>query len=191
LVTYQFSGTVDAITDTSGSQHFVPPSIHDGSTFVGTFTFDNSAAGQVNGSDAFYRGTALQLSASVTIDGTYTYTLTTPTAQDEIDILGTSFEFFKRGPTVLEGFPPNPPFSHFEFLGQTQTDILANAIVTNGGLPSAGVSDQQTLNAPYYFIGARLSSVQLSVPEPLSLTLLGLGACGLAGYALRQRRSNS
>ncbi|TMQ30958.1 MAG: hypothetical protein E6K70_23410 [Planctomycetota bacterium] len=82
IITYGFSGTVNSITDTS-TNHFVPTSIHNGSTFVGTFSFDNSAPGQVSGGNGFYRGTALKLSASVTIDGTFTYTLTTPTASDD------------------------------------------------------------------------------------------------------------
>jgi PEP-CTERM motif len=185
IITYGFSGTVNSITDTS-TNHFVPTSIHNGSTFVGTFSFDNSAPGQVSGGNAFYRGTALKLSASVTIDGTFTYTLTTPTASDEIDILGTSFEFFKRGPTVFESFAPNPPFSHFEFLGKTQTDILANALV-NGTGASSGVSDQQTSGSPYYFIGANISSAQLSaIPEPATLLLMGTGAVCVAAFWRRQ-----
>src|SRR5579883_3357230 len=115
-VTYQFSGTVTSFTDTSTSR-YVPASVQDNvSTYVGTFSFNNSATGQVSSEDAFYRGTALGLTATVTIDNTYTYTLNTPSSNDEIDIIGNSFELFKRGPTVTEGFSPNPPFSHFEFL---------------------------------------------------------------------------
>jgi PEP-CTERM motif len=188
IITYHFSGTVNSITDTS-TNHFVPTSIHNGSTFVGTFSFDNSAPGQVSGGNAFYRGTALKLSASVTIDGTFNYTLTTPTASDEIDILGTSFEFFKRGPTVFESFAPNPPFSHFEFLGKTQTDILANAVV-NGAGASAGVSDQQTPGSPYYFIGAGISQLS-AIPEPATLLLLGTGAVCLAAFWRRQVKAGS
>jgi PEP-CTERM motif len=190
IITYDFSGTVNSITDTS-TNHFVPTSIHNGSTFVGTFSFDNSAPGQVSGGNAFYRGNALKLSASVTIDGTFTYTLTTPTASDEIDILGTSFEFFKRGPTVFESFAPNPPFSHFEFLGKTQTDILANALV-NGTGASSGVSDQQTPGSPYYFIGAGISSAQLSaIPEPATLLLMGTGVICMASCWRRQLKARS
>ncbi|WP_149111108.1 FG-GAP repeat domain-containing protein [Limnoglobus roseus] len=164
-VTYQFSGTVTSITDTS-TNHAVPVSIQDNvSTYVGTFSFNNSATGQVSGGNAFYRGTALELTATVTIDNTYTYTLNTPSSSDEIDILGNSFEFFKRGPTVTAGFSPNPPFSHFEFHGQTQTNVLASAIVTAGSNPSSGVSDQQTAGAPYYFIGAsNLTVANVSPP---------------------------
>ena len=188
IITYDFSGTVNSITDTS-TNHFVPTSIHNGSTFVGTFSFDNSAPGQVSGGNGFYRGTALKLSASVTIDGTFTYTLTTPTVSDEIDILGTSFEFFKRGPTVFENFAPNPPFSHFEFLGKTQTDILASALV-NGTGASSGVSDQQTAGSPYYFIGAGISSAQLSaIPEPATLLLLGTGAVCVAAFWRRRLKA--
>ncbi len=142
LVTYTFSGKVDSITDTS-TDHYVPTDIQDGSTFVGTFSFDNTAPGTIDGADAFYRGIALDLSETVTINGKYTYTLITPTSQDEIDILGDTFEFFKRGPTVYTTFAPNPPFSFFEFIGQTQTNILSNAVISSKNA-TAGVSDQQT-----------------------------------------------
>jgi hypothetical protein len=190
IVAYTISGTVDAITDTS-TNHFVPTSIRDNvSTFVGTFSFDNSAPGSVSGSDGFYRSTALKLSATVTIDGQYTYTLTTPSASDEIDILGTSFEFFKRGPTAFTSFAPNPPFSHFEFLGQTQTNILSNARVSGGPNTSAGVSDQQTSGAPYYFIGAGITTVQV-VPEPRLPVLLVAGAGVLLVFARRPWRTSA
>jgi hypothetical protein len=188
-VTYTLTGTVNAITDTS-SNHYVPTSIHSGtSTFVGTFSFENSAPGSLSGSNGFYRGTALNLQASVTIDGQYVYTLTTPTASDEIDIIGGAFEFFKRGPTVTEAFAPNPPFSHFEFLGLTQTNVLKNAQVTFASNSSAGVSDQQTSGAPYYFIGSGITTLQ-SVPEPSALALTGLGAvCLFVVVGLRRKVS--
>lgn len=188
-VTYAFSGTVNAITDTS-SNHFVPTSIHTGSsTFVGMFSFENSAPGQLSGSNGFYRGTALNLQASVVIGGKYTYMLTTPTSSDEIDIIGGAFEFFKRGPTVNTAFAPYPPFSHFEFLGLTQTNVLQNARVTFASNSSAGVSDQQTSSAPYYFIGSSIATLQ-TVPEPSALVLTGLGAgCLLVMLGLRRKVS--
>jgi hypothetical protein len=187
-VTYFFSGTVNAITDTS-TNHFVPASIQKNvSTFVGSFSFDNSAPGTVGGGNGFYSGTALHLRATVTIDGKYTYTLNTPTANDEIDIIGNAFELFARGPTVTTSFAPNPPFSHFEFLGTTQTDILANAVVGGAGA-SAGVSDQQTPTAPYYFIGAGITSLQpAATPEPSSLVLTGIGAGSLLLCRWKRRK---
>jgi hypothetical protein len=175
-VTYTFSGTVTSITDT------VQDNV---STFVGTFSFNNSAPGQVISGNGFYSGTALDLHATVTIDGKFTYTLTTPTASDEIDIIGNAFEVFKRGPTVFTDFAPNPPFSHFEFLGTTNTPVLADAVVGGGPNTTAGVGDQQTPNAPFYFVGASIASVSQVVPEPGGLTLAALAA---AGAALRARR---
>lgn len=187
VVTYSISGKVSVFTDTSGEQHYVPTSIvRNVSTFVGTFSFDNAAPGQISGSNGFYRGTALSLSCDITIDGQYRYVLDAPTAQDEIDILGTSFGLYKRGPTVATGFSPNPPFSHFEFRGTTQTNILSDAVL--GNVPSsAGVSDQQTSGAPYYYIGANISSVAQAVPEPGSVALLLAGAMGLALRRGRRR----
>jgi hypothetical protein len=188
LVTYRFSGTVDAITDTS-SNHYVPTSIRDNvSSFVGMFRFEDSAPGSIHGTDGFFPGLALDMSASVTIDGRYTYSLMVPSSQDEIDILGDSFEFFKRGPTVHTAFAPFPPFSHFEFLGHVQTDILSQVHLSHQ-YSSAGVSDQQTAGARYYFIGAGLSSIQQSVPEPCSVVLVGIGAGGLLAYGWARRNA--
>jgi len=187
VVTYAVSGTVDGFTDTSGA-NYVPASVQPNvSSFVGTFSFDNTAPGSVNGGDAVYKGTALSLTADVTIDGRYRYTLTAPTAQDEIDISGTSFELFKRGPTVTTGFSPNPPFSHFEFEGTTQTDILSTVVLGNVA-SSAGVSDQQTSTSPYWYIGANVSSVQ-PAPEPSSVTLLAVAAGSLLAGAWKRRRN--
>ncbi len=181
IVTYYFSGTVDAITDNSG-QGYVPPGIQNGSTFVGTFSYDNSAPG----SNGIYSGTALNLAASVTIAGQYNYILGSPTSNDEIDLLGSSFELFGRGPTVTEPFSPNPPFSFFQFLGTTTSDVLANAQVINTA-SSAGVSDAFTPSAPYYFIGAGIASVA-PAPEPSSFFLVGIGAGGLLLRILKRRR---
>jgi len=188
VVTYAISGTVSVFTDTS-TNHYVPASIRPNlSTFVGTFSFDNAAPGTVSGSNGFYRGTALNLSCNITIDGQYQYALNAPSTQDEIDILGTSFGLYKRGPTVSTGFAPNPPFSHFEFRGTTQTNVLSNALISNV-TSSSGVSDQQTSGAPYYYIGANISSVAQAVPEPGSVALLLGAATGLALRWGRRRAS--
>jgi len=172
LVTYFISGKVGVITDTSPN-HYVPTSITPNvSDFIGSFTFDNSAPG----TGGAYRGTALQLSAHITIDGKYDYIINSPTANDEIDIFGTSFGLYLRGPTVALNFAPNPPFSHFEFQGTTQTTILSQVVL--GPTGTAGVSDQQTPDDFYYFIGTNTSTV-VATPEPTSLALVGVFAGGL------------
>jgi hypothetical protein len=189
IVTYSLSGTVSVFTDTS-SNHFVPTSIQPNiSTFVGTFSFDNSAPGQISGSDAFYRGRALNLSANITIDGVYNYSLNSPSDQDEIDILGaSSFGLYLRGPTVFTNFAPNPPFSHFEFIGKTNTNILSLATISpNGG--TAGVSDQQTPGMPYWFIGSNVTSVA-AVPEPSTFALVGVLASAFYMRRLMGRDSS-
>jgi hypothetical protein len=185
IVTYYFSGTVNAITDPGNG--YVPSGIQNGSTFVGTFSYDNSATAYYSDSNnAYYRGTALNIAASVTIAGQYVYTLGPPQSNDEIDLIGSLFEFFGRGPTVTEGFYPNPPFSFFQFLGTTTSDVLANAQVVNT-TSSAGVSDAGSGDPNYYFIGASLPSVA-QVPEPSSLFLVGIGAGGLLMRILKRHR---
>jgi hypothetical protein len=186
IVTFFISGKVSVFTDTS-SNNFVPASIQPNvSTFEGTFSFDNSAPGQISGTNAFYRGKALQLSANITIDGQYNYAINSPTDSDEIDILGNSFGLYLRGPTVTTNFAPNPPFSHFEFNGTTNSQFLNLAkLDPKGG--TAGVSDQQTPNQPYWFIGSNISSVTV-VPEPSSAALVGVLA---AGFCLKKYRNRT
>ncbi len=85
-VTYSISGTVSgAITDES-TNHYVPTSIIDGSTFTGTISFDKSATGTIGGSSAQYRGTDLNLAVDILIAGQYEYVDTTPSNSDEIDL---------------------------------------------------------------------------------------------------------
>src|SRR6185369_7443282 len=108
------------------------------------------------------------MAASITIAGKYTYTLGAPTIDDEIDIFGGpsnfSFGLYARGPTVTEPFAPNPPFSHFEFQGTSNSNVLSVLSVKNVN-SSSGVSDQQTPSDFYYFIGSGITSVQqVAVP---------------------------
>jgi hypothetical protein len=191
IQTYQFTATVTSITDTSPGKTMVPSSIQPGSTIVGSFSYD-----AISGTSGFYRGTGLMLSANATIDGTYGYSVTTPTTNDEIDIFGTplNFEYFKRGPTVPTLFDPNIPVSHFEFTGIDSTSVdpsLAQLSLPTGGPPASfGVSDQQTPDSPYWFIGANITSLQqTSAPEPSSLLLLASTAGLTCAYARWRRRA--
>lgn len=189
VITYEISGTVNTITDTSSS-HYVPTSIQKNvSSFVGTFSFDNAATGTISGNNGYYHGKALNLSVNVLIDGQYNYLLTTPSDSDEIDILGTSFGLYKRGPIVQTTFAPYPPFSHLDFHGTTQTNILSNAKLGSTGV-SAGVSDAEATGQPYYYIGANLTSVQQVTPEPSSAILLAVlaGSLLIYGSGRRMRR---
>jgi hypothetical protein len=187
MMTYAISGTVAGTITDESTDHYVPTAITDGSTYAGTISFDNAAPGTSDANGAYYRGTALDLSVNILIDGQYDYQDTTPSVSDEIDILNTShgltFGLYKRGPVVSTSFAPDPPFSHLDFLGTTQTDILSNAQIT--GVTSSGVGDTEATGSPYYYVGANLSTVQL-VPEPSTLGLLAAGAVAL--LALWQRR---
>ncbi len=185
VITYSISGTVGGTITDESADHYVPTSITDGSTFTGTISFNNAAPGSVSGGSGYYRGTALDLNVNIVIDGQYDYQDTTPSASDEIDLLKTSsgmtFGLYKRGPVVATDFTPDPPFSHLDFLGTTQTDILSNAQIGNAGA-TAGVGDAEASGSPYYYIGANLSTVQEVVPEPSSLALLAISAIGLVGF---------
>jgi hypothetical protein len=177
-VTYSFSGTVGAITDTSG-QNYVPGGLTGSTPFVGTFSFNNSAPG----SGGFYSGTALDMSVDVTIGNQYHYHDDVASALDGIDFIQSgsnpttyTFELFKRGPDGTTDYSPFPPFSHFDFIGGTvTTNSLANVVLGSSG--SGGVSDQQSAGSAYYYIAGDNFTVQ-SVPEPATAVLLAAGMAG-------------
>jgi hypothetical protein len=187
MITYEISGVVGSnITDES-TDHYVPTAIAGGETYAGTISFNNAATGSLSGNDGYYRGTALDLSVNITIDGQYQYSDSTPSSSDEIDLLGTTFSLYKRGPVVSANFAPDPPFSHLDFQGTTNTNILANAPVLTA--TSSGVGDTEAAGSPYYYISARLTSVEQVVPEPGTCTLLAVGAAICLGlYCLRSVR---
>jgi hypothetical protein len=194
-ITYQFNATVTSITDTSPGQTFVPASIKPNiSTISGTFTYDTAAPGS-----PFVRGTALQLGATATVDSTYTYTLTTPTTLDEIDLdtQGLSAGVFKRGPANTTAF--GVPISQLEFYGlRSTTNDLGTALLTTGILtPSIGIADAFSPGQPYYFIGGTITSLQplqqgsqtgTGAPEPGTLALLSLSLGLLGSYGAWRRR---
>ena len=72
MMTYAISGTVAGTITDESSDHFVPAAITDGSSFVGTISFNNAASGTVSGNNGYYDGTALDLSVNVLIDGNST-----------------------------------------------------------------------------------------------------------------------
>jgi hypothetical protein len=186
LVTYEAVGTVTSVADDSGLG-YIPATILNAPTKTLTYaefiTFDNAAAAvSSTPTSGIYRGTSLDMSVSVLIDGIYAYAISTPSSSDEIDLSGTDFELFKRGPTTYTSFAPNPPFSHVDFEAKTQSDQLSTAVISAGNPFTAnGISDQQTSGAGYYYIGASFTSVQ-QVPEPAGLvpSLLLTGTALLA-----------
>jgi hypothetical protein len=191
LLIYSFGGTVDTVVDYSPGHTLLPASIQPGSTFSGTFTFDNAAPGQVSGGDAFYRSTPLQLTATVTVDGQYTFSLSVPTTSDEIDILGNSFGDYKRGPDTHVDFNDTTLVSFISLGLTTTTNVLADAQLSAPSGSSLGISNG--LGQPdYYFIGGSVTSLQAvvsaPVPEPGALTLLLSGALAALGAHRRLRR---
>jgi hypothetical protein len=75
-----------------------------------------------------------------------------------------------NGGTVVQG-STGSGYSVPDFVGVTDTTPFTSVLVT---------SPDQVLN---------LNNVNFVVPEPASLTLLGLGACGLVGYGWRRRKA--
>lgn len=169
-VTYDFTATVTVVDDTASGNTLVPSSIQPGSTEVGSFSFDTSAPGS-----PFARGTLLDLHATVTVDNKYTYTLTTPTTSDEIDVaLG---GVYKRGPADITSF--GAPISQLEFYNMTSSSSdLSNVVFSMPG--SVGISDANSTGQPYYFIGADMTSLAV-VPEPSALVGMGGALASFVG----------
>lgn len=183
-VTYDFTATVSVVDDTSSGHTLIPSSIQPGSTETGSFSFDTSAPGS-----PFARGTLLDLHGTVTIDNKYTYTLTTPTTSDEIDVgLG---GVYKRGPADITSF--GAPISQLEFYNMTASSSdLSNVVFSMPG--SVGISDANSTGQPYYFIGADMTSLAPSavVPEPSALVGMGSALATFVGYfGWRRRKSTS
>lgn len=181
MITYDFEATVTSVADYSSGHTLIPASIHVGSIESGSFSFDDTAPGS-----PYVRGTALNLTATVTIDGTYTYTLSLPTSSDEIDVgLG---GVYKRGPTSTTSF--DSPVSVLEFFNlQASSNDLSTVQFTapTGSGATVGISDAGEQS--YYYIGATITSLQpASVPEPASLALFGSGIACLVGYRSWRRR---
>jgi hypothetical protein len=189
MVTLSFTGTVSDPVDYSGLGYVPNAIMQTGGSFTGMVSFNNSAtASSSDATDAYYSGTDLDMSVDITVAGQYQYILSTPSSSDEIDLEGSGFDLFKRGPTVYTSFSPNPPFSHLDFELQTDTDVLSTltgADVTLGSFPAAEVSDAQTSGAGYYYVGATITSVQ-GVPEPGMATV---AVVALAGLLMRHRNS--
>lgn len=182
LITYQFDGTVDGITDTSS---LLPGSIHAGSTVIGTFSFDRLAPGS-----NFYHGIPVNMAMTATVDGTYTFTLNTPIAADEIDVFSNTFGFYKRGPDITTGFDPTLHVSQLEASNiVASTNNLATAALSLQTNSAVGITNQNSLQSPYG-ISVHLTSLSV-VPEPSSLALAVLGILPLAVCWIHRRKARS
>jgi hypothetical protein len=178
MITYAFTGAVQDPEDESGLG-YVPSAIQTGTSFTGTVSFNNAAViSSGDATDGYYRGTDLDMSVDIVVDGLYQYSLSTPSSSDEIDLEGSGFDLFKRGPTVDTAFSPNPPFSHLDLELQTDSDVLNTAALSIGSFSGAAVSDAQTSGAGYYVVAASLTSVE-PVPEPGTALLAVFASAGL------------
>jgi hypothetical protein len=183
LVTYEFTGQVSTLVDYSPAHNQLPADIHVGDALAGTFSFNSDAPGS-----SFYRGTDLQMSISVTIDG-HTFALTSPTASDEIDLLSIPpFGYYKRGPDVTTAFGTPLSFASLNLGGNVTTDLSKFQPSLNYFDNSVGLSDAGSA-APYWFIGGSVDTLQpvTPTPAPPGLVLGGIAAVCLSGCALRRR----
>ncbi len=175
-VTYYFTGDVNTISDTAGQ---LPSSIQIGSLVTGTVSFDTSAPGT-----SFYYGTPLDMTETFMVNGSYTFSLTTPTSSDEIDLIGASSGFYKRGPIVSVPSIPNVDVTDLEVFNlNSLTDDLSTTVISLNSQSTIGISDPSAGSEPYYYIGAQIDTLTAitAVPEPSSLFLIGIGALLLSG----------
>jgi hypothetical protein len=188
IVTYQFTGTVTTYSPTTPG---LPASIL-GDTATGTFSYNNAAPG----GPFYHNASDLQMSMTVTINNTYTFSLTTlGTNGDEIDLdqfIGISFGYYKRGPDELVTGAPNTHVSFLYAQGfeATSTNLGQTDVLLQPGA-FIGISDAFSTD-PYYFIAITPTSLQQVtapvVPEPGSIILCATGVVTVAGYGWRRRR---
>lgn len=144
IITYQFSGSVSNFVD-YGS--ILPSDLGVGNLASGTFSYDDAAVGP-----QFYRGEQVKMSETVTLvtaTNTYTFSLTMPTALDEIDLFGGSFGFYHRGPDVPLGFGADAHVSFMDAFGfgSTSDDLSTTEVSLGGG--RIGISDAFSAAAYY------------------------------------------
>ncbi len=196
-ITVVMTGTWTSVTDTAG---VLDGSIKAGTAFTATFVFDDGAP-DVNAlpdvGDYFLNGSAGTLSFS---SGSYSFVdqgvssngVTIENDTNGVDVVGLFFDrFVASGP-----LPAGVALSSLAYGNPTLIDYTAGALTTDD---LTGVDwDASLYDANFYFFGpiagraptdyiefdGIISGMTVSLPEPLALALLAVGALGVA---LRRR----
>jgi hypothetical protein len=203
LITWEFTGNVTQVFSSSGG---LPSSLQGGSTFTGTFTYDDTAP-DFSFTDPFTGNYAALRSIHVLIDGTFDFNVNPSSPGQVLVVDGTGnanddlflVSGFRPGPT---SFDPSieirsTTIQLYDAAGETAItgDQLAGLSLSlsefDVGLRMLSLNGRDR-NSQGFEIRGQLTSLEqqsATVPEPASLAVWSvMGLVGLSGALWRRRR---